>query len=78
MPKVHQGRPATNAAASYPVGLLPAPAPKADEPSEETAPQDLPPPAASASRAVWVEYAKALGIVVTAGTTKAQIRKAVA
>ncbi len=71
MPKNHQGRPPTY---SYPVGLLPAPAPKADERSGEVAPS---PPAASASRQKWVDYANAIGENVD-GLTKAQIRKLVA
>ena len=74
MPKNHQGRPATY---SYPIGLLPAPATPADEPPGEPAPQNLPPPASSASRAKWVAYADAIGVDV-AGLTKAQIRKVVA
>ena len=71
MPKNHQGRPATY---SYPVGLLPAPATQAGPRSEEDAPS---PPAASASRQKWVDYATAIGVDV-AGLTKAQIRKLVA
>ncbi len=71
MPKAHKNRPATY---SYPVGLLPAPATQADERPGEVAPS---PPAASASRQKWVDYANAIGENVD-GLTKPQIRKLVA
>ncbi len=75
MPKIHRDRAPTY---SYPVGLLPpAPAPSADEPPEATAPHDLPPPAASATKTSWAIYARKVGVDPT-GLTKAQIRKAVA
>ncbi len=72
MPKIHRDRPATY---SYPVGVLPDPPaePAAEQGPEEDAPS---PPAASASRSKWVEYAAELGVDV-AGLTKAQIRKKV-
>ncbi len=75
MPKNHRDRPPTY---SYPVGVLvdAQPAATADEPPEDTALQDLSPPAASATRAKWVDYATAIGVDV-AGLTKAQIRNLV-
>ena len=69
MPKTHANRPPT-----YPVGVLPVPA-EVEEPSAEVLPRT--PPAASASRAKWVEYADSIGVEVK-GLTKAQIRKVVA
>ncbi len=75
MPKNHQGRPATY---SYPVGLLPAPAPIADTPSEAPESSTTPtPPAASATRAKWAAYATAIGVDPT-GLSVAKIKKAVA
>ena len=70
MPKIHRTR-----APSYPIGVLPeSPA----EPAAEQGPEGSPsPPAASATRAKWADYAAELG-VDTAGLSKAQIRKAVA
>ena len=68
MPKTHRNRPPT-----YPIGVLPEEVEA--EPSVEVLPRT--PPAASATKSKWVDYAAELGIDV-AGLTKAQIRKAVA
>ena len=76
MAKAHVGRPATNAAASYPVGVLPVAQPAVADERPEEQPSVPSPPAASAPRRDWVAYADAKGVVV-AGLTKTQIRKLV-
>ena len=68
MPKIHRNR-----APSYPIGVLPdSPA----EPAAEQEPEGPSPPAPSASRRDWVDYAVELGVDVK-GLTKTQIRKKV-
>ncbi len=67
MPKTHRLRPAT-----YPIGILP-PAEPAAEQGPEVSPE---PPAASAPKSKWVDYAAAVG-VDPGGLTIVQIKKAV-
>ncbi len=70
MPKTHRGRPPT-----YPIGIVPDISPA--EPTAEQGPEAQPePPAASATRVKWVDYATAVGVDPT-GLTIAQIKKKV-
>ena len=68
MPKITKAGGATNAAISYPVGLLSSPQ------AEVTAdrPRDLDRPRRGAHKHAWVYYAKGIGIDVE-GLTKPQI-----